>query len=329
MAMQIQRSNRPARADLFATLTVVALSLAAVGAQAAETVPVPEAEIEATSLPVAPYQRVRSSGRIAFGYAVDGQPFSSRDAGGNPTGFTVGLCNQVALQLETDLGLSQLRVDWIPVAPGSRVDDVQRGQVDLLCTGEPVTLTARQSLSFSIAIFENGIGALMRRDGPESLRAALEERRPPYRPLWRGSTPQALERRVFTTVAGTPVVDWLSGRVRSFGLNSTVAPMDTYDAAVARVLARTADALFGDRARLLDAAQRSGAAARLIVLPRLYQHQPVALAMQRGDEDFRLAVDRALTAIFASPDFGALYAASFGEPEAETVAFYRVTALPE
>jgi polar amino acid transport system substrate-binding protein len=130
-------------------------------------------------------------------------------------------------------------------------------------------------------------------------------------------------------VAGTPTVDWLADRVQVFGLVSTVTTTDDYDAGVAIVLSGKADALFGDRAALLDAAKRSASPDDLVVLARLYRFQPIALAMARGDDDFRLAVDRALTHVYASPDFGALYANAFGEADPETVAFYRVTALPE
>ena len=49
---------------------------------------------------------------------------------------------------------------------------------------------------------------------------------------------------------------------------------------------------FGDRPILLDAAQRSASSGDLVVLDRLFTVEPLALALERGDEDFRLLVDR-------------------------------------
>jgi hypothetical protein len=54
---------------------------------------------------------------------------------------------------------------------------------------------------------------------------------------------------------------------------------------------RSANVFFADRSILLDAATRSPSAGDLTVLDRLFTYGPLALALARGDEDFRLLVD--------------------------------------
>ena len=66
-----------------------------------------------------------------------------------------------------------------------------------------------------------------------------------------------------------------------------------------------------------------------MVLDRRFTLAPVAIALRRGDEDARLAVDRALSRIYAAPEFRAAYAKWFGEPDADAAAFFRLSALPE
>ena len=78
-------------------------------------------------------------------------------------------------------------------------------------------------------------------------------------------------------------------------LTASVAPVDNYDAGVAAVLQGRTDVLFGDRAQLLQAVQRSPDAKDLRVLSRHFTFAALALALPRNDDDFRLAVDRALT----------------------------------
>ena len=51
----------------------------------------------------------------------------------------------------------------------------------------------------------------------------------------------------------------------------------------------------------------------LVILDRLFTHEPLALALARGDEDFRLLVDRSLSQLYASDGFGELYTRWFGE----------------
>ena len=73
-----------------------------------------------------------------------------------------------------------------------------------------------------------------------------------------------------------------------------------------------ANVFFADRQILLDAVTRSTSTSDLVVLDRQFTYAPIALAMERGDPDFRLAVDRALSQLYGSKDFSSLYATWFG-----------------
>jgi ABC-type amino acid transport substrate-binding protein len=95
------------------------------------------------------------------------------------------------------------------------------------------------------------------------------------------------------------------------------------------VLDRRAAALFGDRPVLLDAARRSPAAGELKVAERIFAREPLALAMRRDDDAFRLVVDRTLSRLFRSKDIAALYAEHFGPMDVGGALFYQLAALPE
>ncbi len=92
-------------------------------------------------------------------------------------------------------------------------------------------------------------------------------------------------------VAGTPSEAWLARQLGKFRLTAKVIPVDGYDAGIRRVVDRSANVFFADRSILLDAATRSPSAGALTVLDRLFTYGPLALALARGDEDFRLLVD--------------------------------------
>jgi ABC-type amino acid transport substrate-binding protein len=103
----------------------------------------------------------------------------------------------------------------------------------------------------------------------------------------------------------------------------------SYEAGVSGVLDRSADVFFADRAILVDAAQSSSSADELLVVERLFTHEPIALALGRDDDDFRLVVDRALSKLYTSPEFETIYLKWFGEPDDATTSFFRMNALPE
>ena len=67
----------------------------------------------------------------------------------------------------------------------------------------------------------------------------------------------------------------------------------------------------------------------LMVLDRQYTYERLALPLQRGDDDFRLLVDRALSKQFESAGYQGTYAKWFGEPNEKSEVFFRWNSLPE
>jgi ABC-type amino acid transport substrate-binding protein len=274
--------------------------------------------------------RIKETGKITLGYRVDAPPFSYRDQSGAAAGYSTALCQKVADQVKRELGLAMLTVAWTPVALADRFSAVQQGKVDLMCGADTVTFARRKEVAFSIPIFASGIGALLRADAPAALRQILAEGPAPSNPVWRGSPARTLlEKKTFTIVTGTTAANWLPGRLDAFQINATVAPVDSYEAGVARVLDRSSDVFFGDRILLFETARRNASSANLVALDRLFTNEPLALALPRNDDDFRLVVDKALSGAFASKDFDGLYAKWFGEPDESALAFFRMNLLPE
>ena len=66
-------------------------------------------------------------------------------------------------------------------------------------------------------------------------------------------------------------------------------------------------AYFADRAILSDLAGMSGEADKLRIADQYLSIEPYALALPRGDSDFRLAVDRALSHIYKSGEIAAVF----------------------
>ena len=278
--------------------------------------------------PAGTLERVRQTGKLTLGYRADARPFSYRDESGNPAGYSVALCQRIAEEVRAELGLSALAVEWMPVTPDDRFRALQEGKIHLLCGAASASLSRMKDASFSIAIFPGGIGALLRADAAPALRDVLS-RKPPSGPYWRAHPARILEGKTFSVVGGTTSERWLAGRLDTFQLTAKVVPVDGYEAGIRRVLDRSSDVFFGERAILLDIAKRGPSTRDLAVLDRPFTYEPIALAFARGDEDFRLVVDRTLSRLFGSKEFGDLYAKWFGKPDEDARNFFRWTALPD
>lgn len=273
--------------------------------------------------------RVKQSGTLRLGYRTDARPFAFRDESGSAAGYSVALCRKVAAQVKSDLGISNLNIEWVPVTLEGRFRAVRELKVDLLCEADAETLARRQIVAFSIPVFPGGIGALLRTDSSWRLREILNRGQAAARPLWRGSPAQVLGQQTLSAIDGTTGAAWLAERKGTLKLSSRVIPLQSYEEGLQRVLDRSTDVFFADRAILLDLVKHSTSARQLKVLDRQFTHESIALALPRGDEDFRLLVDRTLSRLFESAEFGPLYAEWFGEPEADALDFFRRQALPE
>ncbi|MGO4199526.1 amino acid ABC transporter substrate-binding protein [Rhizobium sp. YAF28] len=274
--------------------------------------------------------RVRTNSALKLGYDADARPFSFNAEQGKPDGYAVALCNKIADSLRAQLNLSKLDVEWVSLSGDAKTQAIESGAADLVCGAEPVTLTRRQQVSFSIPIFPSGTGALLSASSPLALREVLQYGEPSSRPVWRGSPARTiLEHKTFSSIAGTTSEGWLTDRIKTFQLSATATPVNSYQQGIERVLDGSSAVLFGDMPILMDAAARSDNSGNLIVLQRHFTYEPLGLELARGDEDFRLAVDRALSQAYAAQDFRTFFTTWFGPPDEATVTFFRQTALPE
>lgn len=273
---------------------------------------------------------VRETGKLTLGYRTDARPFSFKDDAGNPAGYSVALCQKVADQIKSDLGLSALSVEWVPLEAEGRFDTLRQGKVDMLCGADTVTLARRKDVSFSIPTFPAGIGAVMRSDGSFLLRALLNGRSVSSSPVWRGAPTRALLRQAtFSVLSGTTSQSTLARRLAELELDVNVVPVDSYKGGIQRVLDRQSDVFFGDRPILIEAVARNSGSENLVVLDPQYTYEDVALALPRGDEDLRLLVDQVLSRLYTSKDFYGEYAKWFGKPDLHALAFYLSMALPK
>ena len=272
--------------------------------------------------------KVKESGKLALGYRADTRPFAFSD-GGQPAGFSIALCQKVADAVKAELKVPALAVEFVPLTAANRFEAVQQGRVDLSCGTDTPTLARREIADFSIPIFFAGTGALLRSDADRRLRDAMENRPDPAQPVWRGAPGVFSSNVVFAAVGGTTIEKTLIERLRMRRITVTVAPVADYAAGVQMVRDRRAAALFGDRPVLLDIARRGPGAGELMVVERSFTREPLALSMRRGDDAFRLLVDRTLSKLFRSPEIGPLYTTYFGAPDPGVLEFFESVALPD
>ena len=224
----------------------------------------------------------------------------------------VDLCRSVAKHIADDLKIADLKVGYVPVTSSNRFDAIATGKADLLCEPTSETLSRREQVDFSITTFIDGASLVVAGDGPADFRALAGQK--------------------VGVLAGTTTEKGLSDTLAGAGIAAEVVPAKTHDEGLAMLGKGAIVAYFGDRAILSYFASRSPDSSRLRVADNYFSIEPYALALAHGDEDFRLAVDRALSHIYRSGEIVTVFAHTFGsrtQPSDTLKALYLVGALPD
>ena len=201
--MQWVRSAGSGRWGGMAIGTIVALALApAAFGQAAKK----KTAAPAAAPPTTTVERIRSTGTLKLGYRTDARPFSFKDASGNPTGYSVDLCQGLQESVKSELNIPSLKVEWVPVQVDERLSAIQEHQVDVLCGAMSITLGRRKQVDFSVPIFPGGVGVVVRKDANRQLRNILAGQAKDYTPDLAGRGPQHRAR------AGLRDAPWHDGR---------------------------------------------------------------------------------------------------------------------
>jgi ABC-type amino acid transport substrate-binding protein len=257
-------------------------------------------------------ERVRETGTFKIGYREDAAPFSFRDTLGEPAGFSVQLCKLIAAQVKQALGLEKISIEYVPVGTEDRFQAVQDGRIDILCSADTVTLSRRELVDFSLFTFLDGAAVLLRADGPEE---------------FEGLVGQKIGVRDATTTE-----EALRNTLAELDLKAEVVTVASHDEGLAKLEAGEIAAYFGDQAILIFLTTRSKAPDQLKLSNRQFTFEPYALALTRGDSEFRLLIDRTLAHIYRSGTIDQLFTNAFGQkahPTPALRALYVINGLAE
>ncbi|MGI9481640.1 MAG: amino acid ABC transporter substrate-binding protein [Hyphomicrobiales bacterium] len=256
-------------------------------------------------------KNVRETGVLKIGYREDAEPFSFINSQGVPAGYSISLCRAVESYLKSDLKLTSVKAKYVPVNSADRFKKLQEGEVDLLCGATSATLKRRELVDFSIPTFITGATVMVRRDGPQSL--------------------ADMKGRKIGVLAATTTAEALLKTLEKFSVNAEVVPVSSHNDGFAKLQNNEISAYFGDRAILVTLVRRLAGEKNIGVSTRLFSLEPYAIGLPRGDSNFRLVVDAAISKVFRSPQIQKIYQQAFGnEPPSDLLKALFVTgALPD
>lgn len=255
--------------------------------------------------------RMAQTQTLKLGYREDAQPFSFKGADGKPAGYTVSLCQKVAASLQSQLKLSKLYVQWVPVTAGTRMQAVADGTVDIECGSTTRTLGREQLVDFSNTIWVEGSSFVTQASAPMNRVADLNGKR-------------------VGVIAGT-TTDAALKSLSARGVVPVFVPIQTHTEGIAAVRGGKVDAYATDRLILVGEVLGRPTDVALKLSEDYLSIEPYSLMMRR-DADLRLAVNRALAQTYRSGEIIEVFRQSFpagARPSALVEAAYVLNALSE
>lgn len=258
-------------------------------------------------------KRIADTKTITIAHRTDAAPFSFVDANKEITGYTIDLCKRIVASLERQIGVTGLKVRYVPVTTATRFDTVAKGQADMECGASTITLSRMKMVDFSSITFFDTTGVMAKKDAGLQSLADLKGKR-------------------IAVIGGTSNERAVNAQVKRQQVGATVVPVKTSQEAVAALEAGTVDAFASDALLLIGSVTQAKDPKALMLMNDQLSFEPYGIVLPRGDYGFRLAVNTALSQIYSGEEINEIYNrwfASFGKPSALTEAVYIFGSLPE
>jgi ABC-type amino acid transport substrate-binding protein len=256
-------------------------------------------------------REIQQSGVIRMGYLDAAPPFSFEHAGA-PAGYSVDLCRHVAQDIGRQLG-NGLRVEWVRLTQQSRLEAVQSGRVHVECGTTTWTLSRQEKVDFSLMTFIDGATVLVRGDSPA---AQLED----------------FAGKRIAVVGNTTTERNLSRALQQRKIDAHVVRVPAAERAMTLLSSGEVEGFASDRVVLLGLGLTAPAGGDFRLLDEDYSVEPYALVLPRGEPDLRLAVNRALAALYRSGQVDEIFQrwlGALGKPSVLLTALFYLQSIPE
>ncbi len=264
--------------------------------------------------PTGTLKRIGDTGQVNLGYRAAEPPMSFRDQSGNPVGYSIDLCGHIVAAVKLELSRPDLSTNFVPVTAENRFSSIETAKIDILCGATTKTLSRAKRVGFTQLTFVTGASLLSRQDSKVINVSDLKGRR-------------------VAVVSNTTTIEALKRATSELLIDADVVPVATATEGMDLLDNGEVDAFSSDQVVLIGQVIARQSDVRYFLSEELFSFEPFALAVGRGDADFQLVADRALSQLSRNGQIVAIYKKWFGrfgeKPPVVLKALYQLNATPE
>jgi len=259
-------------------------------------------------------KRIDDTGQMNLGFRESEPPMSFRDQSGRPIGYSIDLCEHIAAGVKRKLGRSDVTVNYVPVTAENRFTAIETASIDILCGATTKTLGRSERVGFTQLTFVTG-ASLLSMEGKKVVNI------------------MGLKGKRVAVVSSTTTIEALKSALNEMLVDATVVPVSSAEEGMALLEKGEVDAYSSDQVVLIGQVIARNNEKKYFLSEELFSFEPFALAVTRGDADFQLIADRALSQLNRSGQIGAIYRKWFSrfgaKPPRVLKALYKLNATPE
>jgi ABC-type amino acid transport substrate-binding protein len=258
-------------------------------------------------------EKIRKQGAITMGYLDGSAPFSSTDAAKQPQGYSIELCRAIASGIRAQLKLDSLETRWVLLTIQNRLEAVKSGRVDIECSTTTWTLGRQADVDFSLITFVDGGSILTRVESDTGRISDFNGKR-------------------IAVITGTTTEKVLKETLALRSIKASVVTVKTREEGLRLLDQRKVDGFASDRIVLIGIVLTSKTQGAFKLLEEDFSVEPYALAIPRGDHEFRLAVNRVLARLYRTGEIQKIYEqwlGRLGPPSVLLSAMYFIQGLSE
>jgi len=256
-------------------------------------------------------KQIAESKFVKLAYRLDANPFSFVNGKGEPDGYTIDLCKSVVQSLEQQLN-TKLAIKWVAVDTQNRIDMVVNGSADMECGSTTVSFERMAKVDFSSFVFMENTGLVVRTNSGIFSVGDLSGKK-------------------IAVIAGTTNESALVKELQRRQLQTSLIRVKDRREGMAGLESGAFDGFASDKLLLIGAQSADASAYKM--LPENLSYEPYAIVLPRGDWAFRLAVNKGLSRLYASPQILEIYLkwfAAIGErPDLLRAAVYIFGTFPD
>ena len=239
--------------------------------------------------------KIKTSGAITLGVRDSSIPLSFMPEKLQPAGFHIDLCQRIVADIQKELNLPKLNVQYQNVTSQNRIPLVKNGTVDLECGSTTNNQARQQDVAFALTTY-------------------VEEVRMAVRTASKIQSVRDLAGKTVVATTGTTSVQHLRRNIKASSLD--IKDLLAKDHAESFLLLEQgrADAWVLDAGLMSATIATSKNPADFAVVGEVLNTEPIALMLRKDDPTFKQAVDGTIRTMIRNGEMKALWDKWFQGP---------------